>query len=304
MTTHSKSTPHFYDHEQAMMRFDCDKNIFNLSSLKEFERSLVSYEFAIKFVCEGVERYTVNNKSYTITPGSYLLMNGEKQGHVSIDSAKTVKGICLSVSNEVIADIIATIQAPDTPFSDLKLSDFFYTEHFLENQYQAQHTHLGRNLQEISTQIQQNVFTSDQINQELFYKLAESLVADQVEVFKQLQSIPTVKAETKRDLCRRVLKGKEFIDSNFTDALTIEQIARIAGMSEYHFFRLFKQIIGMTPYQYILSNRLKTSAQMLKADYSVSDIAIAMGFSDIYSFSKTFKKHFGLSPTLYASARI
>lgn len=304
MRNHSKSTPHFYDHEQAMVRFDCDRNIFNLSSLKEFERSLVSYEFAIKFVCEGVERYTVNNKSYTITPGSYLLMNGEKEGHVSIDSTKNVKGICLSVSNELIADVIATIQTPDTPVSDLQLSDFFYTEHFLENQYQARHTHLGRNLQAISTQIQTNVFTSEQINQELFYKLAESLVADQVQVFKQLQAIPTVKAETRRDLCRRVLKGKEFMDSNFTGSLTIEQIARMAGMSEYHFFRLFKQMIGLTPYQYILSSRLKTSAQLLKTDYSVSDVAITMGFSDIYSFSKAFKKHFGLSPTSYASAKI
>lgn len=304
MENHSKSTPHFYDHEQAMVQFDCDRNIFNLSSLKEFERSLISYEFAIKFVCEGVERYTVNNKSYIINPGSYLLMNGVKEGRVLIDSTKNVKGICLSVSNEVIADVIATIQAPDAPVSDPELSDFFYTEHFLENQYQARHTQLGRSLQAISTQIQNNVFSSDQINQELFYKLAESLVADQAQVFKQLQAIPTVKAETRRDLCRRVLKGKEFMDSNFTTALTIEQIARTAGMSEYHFFRLFKQMIGFTPYQYILSIRLKTSAQLLKADYSVSDVAIMMGFSDIFSFSKSFKKHFGLSPTLYSSVKI
>lgn len=264
---------------------------------------MVSHCFAIKFVRDGIERYTINKQSYIVTSGSYLLLNGEKEGKVVIDSDKDVKGMCLNISNSLISDVVSTLQAPDTPVSDLGLSDFFYTEHFLENQYRAQHTQLGRNLQEISTQVQNNAFSSDQITQELFYQLAESLVADQVQVFKQLQSIPTVKAETRRDLCRRVLKGKEFIDSNFTAALTIEQIARKAGMSEYHFFRLFKQIIGLTPYQYILSNRLKTSAQLLKADYSVSDVAIMMGFSDIFSFSKAFKKHFGLSPTLYVSAR-
>lgn len=297
------NNPSLYKNGQTIVRVGDTGNVFNLSSLKDFEHSMVSHCFAIKFVRDGIERYTINKQSYIVTSGSYLLLNGEKEGKVVIDSDKDVKGMCLNISNSLISDVVSTLQAPDTPVSDLGLSDFFYTEHFLENQYRAQHTQLGRNLQEISTQVQNNAFSSDQITQELFYQLAESLVADQVQVFKQLQSIPTVKAETRRDLCRRVLKGKEFIDSNFTAALTIEQIARKAGMSEYHFFRLFKQIIGLTPYQYILSNRLKTSAQLLKADYSVSDVAIMMGFSDIFSFSKAFKKHFGLSPTLYVSAR-
>src|SRR6218665_103234 len=299
MTNHNNSHPSFFDYDQTIVRFGCDGNIFNLSSLKEFEHPIVSYGFAIKFVCEGIERYTVNNKSYAVTPGNYLLLNGEKEGRVAIDSNKNVKGMCLNVSNEMIADVVATLQAPDTAFSDLELSHFFYTEHFLENQYHAPHTFLGKKLIEIGSQVNNNLFSTENISQELFYELAERLVADQVQVFKQLQSIPTVKSDTKRDLCRRVLKGKEYIDSNYTDSLTIEQIARVAGMSEYHFFRLFKQMMGFTPYQYILSNRLNKASQLLKSDYSVSDVAISMGFPDIFAFSKAFKKHFGISPSLY-----
>ncbi len=296
--------PSLYNNGQMILRVGDDGNVFNLSSLKDFERSLVSHCFAIKFVREGIERYTINDQSYTVTSGSYLLMNGEKEGKVVIDSNNYVKGMCLNVSNELIADVVATLQAPNTPVSDLDLSDFFYTKHFLENQYQAPHTHLGRKLQEISSCVNNNSFSNDQVNQELFYQLAECLVSDQIQVFKQLQSITTVKAETQRDLCRRVLRGKEFIDSNYPETLTIEQIARMAGMSEYHFFRLFKQMIGKTPYQYILSIRLQHASLLLKSDYSVSDVAITMGFSDIYSFSKAFKKHFGLSPTGYVAAKI
>ncbi|MNY13667.1 Bifunctional transcriptional activator/DNA repair enzyme AdaA [compost metagenome] len=163
---------------------------------------------------------------------------------------------------------------------------------------------MGRKLQEIIHRVQIASFSSDQINQELFYQLAEALVADQVTVFKQLQAVPTVKSVTRRDLCRQVLRGKEFIDSHFSEALTIGQIAGTAGMSEYHFFRLFKKIIGSTPYQYMLSKRLYAASELLKADYSVSDTAITTGFSDIYSFSKAFKKHFGISPTTYTSTKI
>ncbi len=278
-------------------------NVFNLSSLKDFEHSMVSRCFAIKFVRDGIERYTIHKQNYAVTSGSYLLLNGEKEGKVIIDSNKEVKGMCLNISNNLIAEVVSALRASDTPFSDPALSDFFYTDHFLENQYHAPHTFLGRKLQEITERINNHSFSNDQVDLELFYQLAECLVNDQVTVFKQLQSIRTVKAGTQRDLCRRVLRGKEFIDSHYAETLTIEQIAQMAGMSEYHFFRLFKQITGSTPYQYILSSRLKQAALLLEADYSVSDTAIAMGFSDIYSFSKVFKKHFGLSPTAYNSIK-
>ncbi len=297
MTNHDN--PSLYKNGQIIVRVGDAGNVFNLSALKHFEHSMVSNCFAIKFVRNGIERYTINNKSYTVNSGSYLLMNGEKEGKVIIDSEKDVMGMCLNVSNDLVAEVVATNQAPDTPFADQSLSDFFYTGKFLENQYQAAHHSLGRKLREISERVNNNSFSTDQIDQELFYQLAECLVSDQTQVFKQLQTIKTVKPETQRDLCRRVLKGKEFIDSSFIEALTIEQIARTAGMSEYHFFRLFKQMTGFTPYQYMLSTRLKNASLLLKADHSVFDAAIACGFSDIFSFSKAFKKHFGVSPSNY-----
>ena len=284
-----------------IVRVDDTGNIFNLSSLKDFERSMTSHCFAIKFVRDGIERYTINNHLYTVNSGSYLLMNGYKEGRVVIDSEKEVKGMCLNISNELIADVVSTIQAPDTPVSDLELSNFFYSKEFLENQYQAPHTELGRRLQCINDSINNRIFTHDQVNQELFYSLAEALVSDQVQVFKQLQSVKAVRNETQRDLCRRVLRGKEFIDSNYSEILTIETIARTAGMSEYHFFRLFKQVMKVTPYQYILSVRLKNAVLLLKADYSVSETAFSTGFTDIYSFSKAFKKYYKVPPTHYST---
>lgn len=301
MITHSNSHPSFYDNDQLLVRVGDEGNVFNLSSLKQFEHQLKSRCFAIKFVCDGTERYTIGNRPYKVTAGSYLLLNGEKEGSVLIDSKESVRGMCINVSNKLITGIVSTLRAPDTAVSDPELASFFYTDRFLENQYRALHTQLGGKLQEISRQIHTSSFSSDAINQELFYELAEALVIDQVTVFKQLQSVPTVKSETRRELCRQVLRGKELMDSQFNEPLTIAQIAGAAGMSEYHFFRLFKQVIGSTPYQYLLSRRLQASSELLKTDHSVSDTAITTGFSDIHSFSKAFKKHFGVSPKQYTS---
>ena len=233
--------------------------------------------------------------------GSYLLLNGEKDAHVEIDSRKNVKGMCITIANHFISEVISSVKAPDTPVSDHELASFFHTDHFLENQYTSAHTSLGRNLLKVNNLIDRQEFTSDQINNELFFELAENLVTDQTEVLRQLQSIRTVKPETKRDLCRRVLSGKEYIDNHFTGQLSIEQIAFAAGMSEYHFFRLFKQMMRVSPYQYILSKRLNLARTLLKAEHSVSDTAIACGFSDIFSFSKAFKKHYGMAPSSFAA---
>ena len=293
------STPSFSEHNEVIVNYKCHGNIFNLSSLKEFEQPIRSYGFSIKFVCEGVERYTINNNRFNVIPGSYILLNGEKDGSVCVDSKNIVKGICINITDKMIGDVIATLQAPDTAQSDPELSKFFYTDHFLENHYNAQHTVLGEKLLSLGNQIVNHSFSNENITEELFYDLTERLILDQRNVFKQLHAVPSVKLETKRDLCRRILLGKEFIDSNFTETLTIEQIAKVAGMSEYHFFRLFRQTIGISPYQYLLNKRLSKAVELIKLDFAVSEIAIAMGFSDIYTFSKAFKKHFGVSPSQF-----
>ena len=131
-----------------------------------------------------------------------------------------------------------------------------------------------------------------------FYQLSETIIADQVPIFKQLQAIPSIKSATKKDLFKRISLGKEYIENYFFLPLTIEKIAKESCMSEYHFFRLFKIVFGISPNQYIIQKRLEHGQKILKQDrYLVSTAAVESGFSDIFTFSKAFKKHFGYSPS-------
>ncbi len=289
--------PFFYDKDQAILKYGCNDNLFSVSSLNEYCRPVDSRGFAIKFVTEGNERYTINRQSYNIGGGSYLLLNGSMEAKVEIESKQNVKGICINIATGLVADAVASIVRSDTPFSDPELASFFYTDSFLENQYTSAHTLLGNKLQKIGKDVQKNVFSTDHIHTELFLELAGALISDQASVFKQLQAIPTVKPATRRDLCRRLIRGREFIDSAFASPLTIEQVARESAMSEYHFFRLFKKVFGVSPHQYILGKRLSAAQELLKKNYSVSDVALECGFADIYAFSKAFKNRFGITPS-------
>lgn len=295
--------PLFNKNGQSILKYGLNGNSLKLSSLSEYCRPVDSSGLAIKFVVEGAERYTINKNPYTVAAGSYLLLNGEKDARVDIDSKRNVKGVCIHITNAVVADVAASFMRPDTAFADPDLASFLCTDLFLENQYEARHTRLGAQLEEIGRDIQKNVFSFDDINSDLFFELAERLITDQVSVFKQLQAVQAVKPATKRDLCRRLIRGREYIDSNFAQPLVIEQVASEAAISAFHFFRLFKKVFGVSPHQYILRKRLEAATHLLSAGATVSDVAIECGFSDIFTFSKTFKKHYGVAPSSYSGRK-
>lgn len=80
----------------------------------------------------------------------------------------------------------------------------------------------------------------------------------------------------------------------------IADIAARAALSEFHFFRTFKQAFGISPHQYQIKCKLKKAAGLLKeGNTSIEDIAYDCGFSDVFTFSKTFKKHFNTPPSSY-----
>ena len=114
-----------------------------------------------------------------------------------------------------------------------------------------------------------------------------------------ISSISSSKKETRKEIYRRVLLGKFFIDKNFNRKIEVDEIAKNAFMSEFHFFRSFKEVLGITPHQYLLSIRLvKAYEELTNSEKFINEIAVNCGFSDIYSFSKAFKKFFGYSPSI------
>lgn len=88
-----------------------------------------------------------------------------------------------------------------------------------------------------------------------------------------------------------------YIAEHKEQKITIKDLCSIAGYNEQYFIRLFKRTIGLTPYQYIISYRLKEAKKLLKTDISITEIAKTTGYIDIKSFSRSFKENFGLSPT-------
>lgn len=102
------------------------------------------------------------------------------------------------------------------------------------------------------------------------------------------------------DANRRMLRARDAIDREFAAPLSIPTLAAIAFVSESHFIRTFRATFGETPHRYLQRRRIERAMAMLRqTERSVTDICMAVGFSSLGAFSRTFREIVGTSPSAY-----
>jgi AraC-like DNA-binding protein len=99
---------------------------------------------------------------------------------------------------------------------------------------------------------------------------------------------------------RHLLRAKDLADARYFDPLGVDDLARAAGLSRAHFSREFRRAFGESPHAYLLTRRLERAAALLRTtDRSVADICLSVGLQSIGSFTTSFSRTFGVSPTAY-----
>jgi AraC-like DNA-binding protein len=102
---------------------------------------------------------------------------------------------------------------------------------------------------------------------------------------------------------RHLLRAKDLIDARYREPLDVRSLARVAHLSPAHFSREFRRTFGETPHQYLLTRRLERAAALLRnTDRSVTEICVAVGLRSVGSFTASFGRTFGLTPTAYRAA--
>jgi len=104
-------------------------------------------------------------------------------------------------------------------------------------------------------------------------------------------------------IARHLLRARDLADSRYVEPLGVDDLARAAGLSRAHFSRAFRRAFGETPHGYLLTRRLERAAALLRmTDRSVADICMAVGLQSVGSFTSSFSRHFGKSPTAYRAS--
>ncbi len=102
---------------------------------------------------------------------------------------------------------------------------------------------------------------------------------------------------------RDLLRAKDLADARYFEPLGVDDLARAAGFSRAHFSREFRRTFGEAPHLYLLTRRLERAAALLRnTDGSVIDICLAVGLQSVGSFTTSFTRAYGMSPTAYRAA--
>ena len=102
---------------------------------------------------------------------------------------------------------------------------------------------------------------------------------------------------------RHLLRAKDLVDARYREPLDVRALARAAKLSPAHFSREFRRAFGESPHQYLLNRRLERAAALLRmTDRSVADICLTVGLRSVGSFTTSFGRTFGMSPTAYRAA--
>src|ERR1700753_2655266 len=99
---------------------------------------------------------------------------------------------------------------------------------------------------------------------------------------------------------RHLLRAKDLADARYSEPLGVDEMAAAAGLSRAHFSREFRRAFGESPHGYLLTRRLERAAALPRStDRSVAEFCLDVGLTSVGSFTTSFKRTFGKTPTAY-----
>jgi AraC family transcriptional regulator len=270
---------------------DTDKIYY--SELQEWHTTGAFRSFSLKFVLEECIYYKKDSKEYAVNANTYL--TACKYDNVNAYNKKPIKSICIDICPKTVADTFTVLTTRNEDL-DANLNSYFKYPEFLESIHPAHGTLVGEKLLQLSYLIQSNSCVN--LNEEWFLDLSERIIYQEYGNYLALKDLTLLKPSTKKEVLQRLQQAKEYIESNFLQIKEIKEVATHCAMSEYHFFRRFKEAYRKTPHQYITEQKMHLAKSLLlDSKHSISEIALSCNFPDVFSFSKTFKKFYGVSPS-------
>lgn len=267
------------------------RNAIRFSTFKKMEAEVTFTGIGLKYVATGEEVYHTQDGKFSVKAGEYIIGNDFTAAVVRIDHSAPVQGLCIDICPEIMAEVIDYHAN-----QDVALKEFLLSDQFIVNRYHAQCTDLGSHLSSICQKISSGHFQRDVPNDELFYSLAEGVISAQGSFFHHFGKLKFRKRTTNVALLRLLFAAKEKLDTTLHECLALETICKEAGISKYHFIRLFREVFGVSPYQYHRCRRLERAGAELLKGRSVMETALQSGYSDSASFSKAFKQVFQANP--------
>jgi AraC family transcriptional regulator len=227
---------------------------------------------SIKACWGGTERYFIDNRVLNVDDDSYLIFNDRRTYASSLRSARPVRSFSIFFRSGFAEEVLGGMLTPQDRVLDRCSEPELRSVEFAE--------HLRRHDRLVTPVLRYIAFHVDQgVDDEAWYEeqlsfLLERMLGSHRMTAQAMQSLPASRSAKRLELYRRLSWGRDFIHSNYHRPITIDDMARAACLSKFHFIRLFHALEGVTPYRYLQQKRV-AAAQRLLATTQLSHVEIA-----------------------------
>jgi AraC-like DNA-binding protein len=236
-----------------------------------------------------------------VRPGACLVLGEGDASSLTIDSPTPVETFCVSfrrgflsgLARELRYDVARALDDPDGATAEAPP---------LHARIHPSSDRVGAAMDRLRSGVTARVPAAEL--EEALVAAGCSLLRANVEYLSRSSRVTAVRASTRREILRRVARGRDYIESHLPDRFTLRDIARAAAMSVFHFHRSFTDVFGETPREYTTRRRLALATDLLAStDLTIGDVSFAAGFGSPSSFSSAYRRQEAHGPTAFRQAR-
>lgn len=267
------------------------------SELNEWYTTGAFRNFSVKVVLDKHINYRVGSKEIKVTADKCLIAAKQPEVKAYYSSREPVKSICVDIAAKTLFEVYTVLKCKDACFNNP--NDYLNVPGFDEDVFFYRNSNFASRIEKLANAIKAG--NDIQLDKEWFYGICEELIYRQHGKYLAFAGLGCIKTSTRKELLRRLETAKEYIEAHFLHITSIHEIAIAACMSDYHFVRSFRMAYKISPYKYVLQQRLLFAQSLMKQmpGAGLKEIAALCSFPDMPSFSKAYKKCFKISPSMF-----
>ncbi|KMK75479.1 AraC family transcriptional regulator [Alkalihalobacillus pseudalcaliphilus] len=242
-------------------------------------------EMELLYITEGTLTISINSDTYEVKPGDLIIVNSNEL-HKGVTAHKDVSYYCMIVDTTSLHNSFIETYTQNRTLT--QPNDYTLIKNMIRDDLHVKST--MDNL--ISEQ------SSKKMGYELFVKSSVIYLIGYLIRNYGAKQLNEQTYTTRLKNLNRLNKVLEYIDTNYSDSLTVDTAAKMSNLSPYYFCRLFKTATGRSFVQYVNERRIEKAHMLLtKTDLSIMEVALQTGFNDANYFSRAYKKFRKESPS-------
>lgn len=261
------------------------------------ERDEIKGPFSLFTNISGKSSVRVNKKWLSIDHHTFCLSNPGELYDLHVNESESTELFNIHFGNELFEDVISNALSStefllDNPI-EFQSSFEILPKLSLKDKMISQHLMLIKGLQKVGDQT---------MEYEYLGALLVQIIKTQKTRLAGLQEISSCKASTRKELFARLSVAIDYMHQNLSRPINLDEISRNCGLSKFHFIRVFKEAYGTSPNGYFAKLKFEKAKELLfDSKKHFTEISNQLGFSEPSAFTRFFKNHSSLSPSVYRS---